>query len=93
MISTHGIRVLGRDLQVKNVSSPEHVAQVEALVNEKLAETGAAVSSGDNQIVVILTMMNLAEAYLAAQKELEEERRICRERVAGLLGRLDGRQA
>ena len=92
MISTHSIRVLGRDLQVKSVSTPEHVAQVEALVNDKLAEAGTAVSGGDNQVVVILAMMNLAEAYLAAQKELEEERRICRERVAGLLERLDGQQ-
>ena len=74
---------------MKSVSTPEHVAQVEALVNEKLAETGAAVSGGDNQVVVILTMMNLAEAYIAAQKELEEERRSCRVRVAGLLERLD----
>ena len=92
MISTHSIRVLGRDLQVKSVSPPEHVAQVEALVNEKLAEAGAAVSGGDNQVVVILAMMNLAEAYIAAQKELEEERRSCRVRVSGLLERLD-RQA
>ena len=77
---------------MKNVSPPEHVAQVEALVNEKLAEAGAAVSSGDNQVVVILAMMNLAEALLAAQKELEEERWSCSVRVAGLLERLD-RQA
>jgi cell division protein ZapA len=89
LISTHSIGVLGRDLQVKSVSTPEHVAQVEALVNEKLAEAGAAVSGGDNQVVVILAMMHLAEACLAAQRELEEERRACRVRVAGLLGRLD----
>ena len=92
MISTHSIRVLGRDLQVKSVSPPEHVAQVEAMVNDKLAEAGAAVSGGDNQVVVILAMMNLAEASLAAQKELEEQRRICSDRIAGLLKRLDGQQ-
>ena len=92
MISAHGIRVLGRDLQVKSASPPEHVAQVEALVNEKLAEAGAAVSTADSQIVVILAMMNLAEAYLAAQKELEAERRACKMRVAGLLERLDRRE-
>ena len=93
MISTHGIRVLGRDLQVKSASTPEHVAQVETMVNEKLAEAGAAVSGGDNQVVTILALMNLAEAYLGAQKELEKERRVCRERIAGLLGRLDRQQA
>ena len=89
MISTHSIRVLGRDLQVKSASAPEHVAQVEALVNEKLVEAGKAVSGGDNQVVVILAMMNLAEAYIAAQKELEEERLSSRNRVGALLERLD----
>jgi len=89
LISTHSIRVLGRDLQVKSVSTPEHVAQVEGLVNEKLAEAGAAVTGGDDQVIVVLAMMNLAEACLAAQKELEAERTACRVRVAGLIGRLD----
>jgi cell division protein ZapA len=91
VISTHGIRVLGRDLQVKSASPPEHVAQVEALVNEKLSEAGAAVNSADSQVVVILAMMNLAEAYLAAKKDLEDERQACSVRVAGLLERLDRR--
>lgn len=92
MISTHSIRVLGRDLQVKSVSSPEHVAQVEALVNDKLAEAEAAISGGDTQVVVILALMNLAEALLGVQKELAEERHNYSERIAGLIGRLDRQQ-
>lgn len=76
---------------MKSASPPEHVSQVEALVNEKLAEAGAAVSTADSQVVVILAMMNLAEAYLAAKQELEDERRACSVRVAGLLERLDRR--
>jgi len=76
---------------VKSASPPEHVAQVEALVNEKLSEAGAAVNSADSQVVVILAMMNLAEAYLAAKKDLEDERQACSVRVAGLLERLDRR--
>ena len=89
MISTHIIRVLGRELPVKSTSSPEHVARVESLVNEKLAEAGAAISGGDSQIVSILAMMNIAEAYLALKSECEAERRTNRERVAGLLERLN----
>lgn len=92
MITTHSIRVLGRDLQVKSVSSPEHVAQVEAIVNDKLAEAEAAISGGDTQVVVILALMNLAEALLGVQKELAEERHNCSERIAGLIGRLDRQQ-
>jgi cell division protein ZapA len=89
LISTHSIRVLGRDLQVKSTSTPEHVAQVEELVNQKLAEAEAAVSGGDSQIVVILALMHLAEGYLTAQRELEAERSACSARISGLLERLD----
>jgi len=92
LIATHSIRVLGRDLQVKSVATPDHVAQVEALVNDKLAEAGAAVSGADSQIVVILALMNLAEAFLGAQKELAEERRICNERVSGMIELLDRKE-
>ena len=92
MTATHCIRVLGRDLQVKSSSAPEYVAQVEALVNDKVAEATGSVSGGDHQVVAILAMMNLAEAFLAAKRELEEERTICSERVASLIGRFD-RQA
>ncbi|GFO57378.1 cell division protein ZapA [Geomonas sp. Red276] len=89
MVASHCIRVLGRELQVKSAATPEHVAQVESLVNEKLAEAADAVPSGDQQLVVILTLMNLAEAYLASQKQLEEERLSCRERVSSLIGRIE----
>jgi cell division protein ZapA len=89
LISTHSIRVLGRDLQVKSASTPEHVAQVEALVNEKLAEAGRAVSGGDNQVVVILAMMHLAEEFLAAKRKLDEERRVCEVRISRFIEQLD----
>ncbi|HJV36554.1 cell division protein ZapA [Geomonas sp.] len=81
---------MGRNLQVKSVSSPELVAQVETVVNEKLAEAAAAVSGADSQIVSILAMMNLAEAFLSAQKELEKEREACRTRISALIDKLDG---
>lgn len=92
MIATHSIRVLGRELQVKSVATPEHVAQVETLVNDKLAEAQAKVSGGDTQLVIILALMNLAEACLDARKQLEEEQRTCTERVMGLIERLDRQQ-
>ena len=83
--------MLGRDLQVKSASTPEHVAEVEALVNEKLAEASESVNGGDSQVVVILALMHLAEAYLGAKQELDKERSAFGARVAGLIGRLDGR--
>jgi cell division protein ZapA len=89
LISKHSIRVLGRELQLKSASTSEHVAQVEALVNEKLAEAEAVVSSGDSQIVVILAMMHLAEACLTAQKEIDKERSATKARISGIIGQLE----
>lgn len=89
MIATHSIKVLGRELQVKSTASPEHVAQVEALVNDKLAEASTAATGADSQIVTILAMLNIAESYLTLKHECEEERRTSRERITGLLDRLD----
>jgi cell division protein ZapA len=88
-MTTHSIRVLGRDLQVKSAAAAGHVAEVEALVNEKVAEANASTNGGDTQMVAILAMMNLAEAYLAAKNELEEGRRVSTERLTSLLERLD----
>jgi cell division protein ZapA len=65
------------------------VAQVEALVNEKLAEAEAVVSSGDSQVVVILAMMHLAEACLTAQKEIDKERSSTKARISGIIGQLE----
>ena len=89
MVSTHTIRVLGRDLQVKSAASAEHVAGVESFVNAALAETEAAVKGGDGQVVVILTLMNIAEAYLAVRDEDEQRRRSQHERIAALIARVD----
>jgi cell division protein ZapA len=90
LLATHSITVMGRNLQVKSASSPELVAQVETVVNEKLTEASAAVSGADSQIVAILAMMNLAEAFLSAQKELEKERHALTARLSGLIDKLDG---
>ena len=93
MIATHSIRVLGRELQVKSSATPEHVAQVEALVNQKLAEANAATNGGDSQMVSILAMLNIAEAYLALKNERDEEQAASRDRLSGLLKRLDWQEA
>lgn len=90
MNSLHRVRVLGRELQVRSASPAEAVREVEAFVNEKLAEVATSVRTGDSQIVAILTLMNIAEAYLALARENETSRRQGRERISRLLQRLDG---
>ncbi len=89
MSSLHRVRLLGRELQVKSLASAETVQEVEAFVNEKLAEVASSVRTGDSQIIAILALMNIAEAYLALAKENESSRQEGRERVVRLIRRLD----
>ncbi len=89
MNSSHRVRVLGRELQVKSVATAESVREVEAFVNEKLDEVAASVSTNDAQIVAILALMNIAESYLALARENETYRQQGSERISRLLYKLE----
>ena len=80
---------MGRELQVKSLASAESVREVEAFVNEKLAEVAASVKTADSQIITILTLMNIAESYLALVRESEEHRKQGSERISKLLNKLE----
>jgi cell division protein ZapA len=88
-MATHRIRVLGRELRVKSAAPAEEVAEVEALVNRTVAEMTAKVSSGDSQLVAILAIMNIAEAYLRLQRTAAQAGQLAEERLADLLQRVD----
>jgi cell division protein ZapA len=91
LVTTHRITVLGKELQVKSSASPEAVREVEEFVNGKAREVAAAVKSGDSQIVAILTLMNIAEAYLDLVRKNEQLRLIDQELLPQLLQRVDDR--
>jgi len=82
--------VLGRDLQVKSTALPDAVQEIEAFVNAKVTEVAASVTGGDSQVVAILTLMTIAEAYLALAKEQENSQKQSAERVGRLIEKLDG---
>jgi cell division protein ZapA len=87
--TSHRVRVLGRELQVRSTASADSVREVEAFVNEKLAEVAASVKTSDVQIVAILTLMNIAESYLALARENASSRQQGRERISRLLQQLE----
>jgi cell division protein ZapA len=89
--TSHRIKVLGRELQVKSLAPPESVRDVEAFVNGKLAEVASSVKGGDCQVVAILALMNIAEAYLDLVKEHEASRQQGKEVASRLLRRIDDR--
>lgn len=91
MSVSHRISVLGKELQVKSSASLEAVREVEAFVNGKVSEVAASVKGVDSQVVAILTLMNIAEAYLALARESAQHRQTDQDRVHRLLQKIDGR--
>ena len=89
MSSLHRIRVLGRELQVRSSSHPEQVREIESFVNGRLAEVAAAIKGNDPQLVAILTLMNIAEAYLSSLREQETSQEHDAVRIDSLLKKLD----
>jgi len=87
--SSHRVRVLGRELQVRSQASAESVRAVEAFVNEKLAAVSASLNTTDSQIIAILTLMNIAESYLALISENDAYRKQGSERISRLLYKLE----
>jgi cell division protein ZapA len=71
------------------MASAESVREVEAFVNEKLAEVATSVKTTDSQIIAILTLMNIAESYLALARENDEYRKQGSERISRLLYKLE----
>lgn len=65
---SHRIRVLGREIQVRSSSSVESVQEVEAYINQRLAEVAASIPSADQQLVTLLTLLNITESYLGLRK-------------------------
>jgi cell division protein ZapA len=64
----HTVTVMGRELQVRTSAQAEHVREIEAFVNNRISEVQPLVKGGDPQVIAILTLMNLAESYLALDK-------------------------
>jgi cell division protein ZapA len=68
----HSVTVLGREISVRSSATPEKVRAVETLVNTRLHQIGAALKSGDAQLVLMLALLNTAEELLDLQGERDE---------------------
>jgi cell division protein ZapA (FtsZ GTPase activity inhibitor) len=56
---------MGRDIQVRSAASAESVQAVESFVNGKLGEVATSIPHADQQLVALLALLNISEAYLA----------------------------
>ena len=84
--------MLGRELQVISETPPERVRDIEAFVNKRIADVAASTKAGDVQGVIILAMMNLAEAHLALCNKQERTEKQTAEKIASLIREIDAHQ-
>lgn len=87
MSTTHRILVLGREISVRSTADAGTVRRIESFVNKRLEQHSG--STGDSQLAVVLTLLNLAEDYLALVDRLETSSKTENVRIAALLDRLN----
>ncbi len=89
MKQAHRIQLLGRELQVRSSAPEEEVQEVAAFVNEKLAEVALNLPNADQQLVMLLSLLNVSESYLAQKKAAPVEENCSGEAIERLLKKLD----
>lgn len=85
MSSSHRVRVLGRELQVRTTATAETVREIETFVNERLKEVSALSNTSDTQVIAILALMNIAESYLNLIRENDANRNEGSRRISRIL--------
>lgn len=71
MKTTHAVTILGREISVRSSAPEARVQAVEAFVNDRLQTIGSALSSGDAQLVLTLSLLNTAEELLELRSNQE----------------------
>lgn len=88
MKTSHLVTVLGREISVRSSAPADKVHAVETFVNNRLRDIGAALKSGDAQLVLTLALLNTAEELLE-QRAAEELNRSLDDRLQGMIARLE----
>jgi len=73
MKTSHAVTILGRELSVRSSAPEAKVKAVEAFVNGKLQEIGAALRNGDAQLVLTLALLNTSEELLELRAQREKD--------------------
>ena len=88
MKTTHSVTVLGREISVRSSASAEKVLRIEAFVNSRVHEIGAALKSGDAQLVLTLALLNITEELFDLKKMHDEDLSL-EVRLRGMLDKLE----
>jgi len=66
--TSHRIRILGREIQVKSHASVESVREVEEYLHERAAEVALSLPNADQHLIALLVLLNTTESYLALRR-------------------------
>lgn len=89
MRGSHRITVLGREISVRSTADESTVHKVESFVNKRLEQVLNSGNIVDSQLAVILTLLNVAEDYLAALDGLVSREKAEDARITSLIQRLN----
>ena len=89
MNSSHRVKVLGREVQVRSTASPEQVREVEAFVNDTIVELQESMKTADPQLIAILALLNLGESFLVQSRESSRMEGLVHDRVSRLISLID----
>ncbi|HIJ82192.1 MAG TPA: cell division protein ZapA [Desulfuromonadales bacterium] len=89
MKATQQVTVMGRKISVKSSSSAEKVRAIESFVNRRLQEVGAALKSGDAQLVLMLALLNTAEEMLELRAAQQAAPVVDNTRLQSLIEKLE----
>jgi len=87
--SSHRVKVLGREVQVRSTASPEQVREVETCVNDTIVELQESMKPADPQLIAILALLTLGESLLLQSRESSRMERLIHERVSRLISLID----
>lgn len=82
------LNILGRDLTILSEDSPEHIRQIEQLVNERVATMGAG-NGVPMHTALMMTVLNLADELLDERRRHGKLKEKIRSRSTVLLEKLD----
>ncbi len=89
MKTSHRIRILGREIQVKSSATAESVREVEAYLNERAAEVAQSLPNADQPLITLLTLLNITESYLALRRNETAGGSGFEEVVEGIVAKID----
>jgi len=87
--TSHLIRILGREIQVKSSSSNESVREVEAYLHERVAEVALSLPNADQHLIALLVLLNTTEAYLALRRSETSLGGGFQQAVDGMVAKID----